>query len=46
MVYFKENYNFSRFQRGSDIFQGGPSFSRGGGGGLQLFQGRSKCLFV
>ena len=31
MVNFKENYHFSRFQ-------GGPSFSRGGGGG-------SNCLF-
>ena len=34
MVYFKENYHFPRFQRGSNIFQGvggGPSFSRGGG---------------
>ena len=38
MVYFEENYHFSRFQRGSNIFQGGPSFSRGGGGG-------SNCLF-
>ena len=27
MVYFKENYNFTRFQRGSNIF------SKGGGGG-------------
>ena len=40
MVYFKENYNFHRFQRGSNIFQGvhlfpgGPTFSRGGGGGV------------
>ena len=40
MVYCKENYNFPRFQRGSNIFQGGsiifqggPIFSRGGGGG-------------
>ena len=32
MVNFKENYHFSRFQRGSNIFQGGPTFSRGGGG--------------
>ena len=34
MVYFKENYNFPRFQRGSNIFSrgGGPTFSRGGGG--------------
>ena len=34
MVNFEENYHFSRFQRGSNIFQGGggPTFSRGGGG--------------
>ena len=36
MVNFKENYHFSRFRRGSNIFQvgggGGPTFSRGGGG--------------
>ena len=32
MVYFNENYNFPRFQRGSNIF------SRGGGGVL-LFLG-------
>ena len=32
MVYFKENYYFSRFQRGSNIFQGG-------GGGVQLSKG-------
>ena len=38
MVNFKENYHFSRFPRGSNIFQGGggggggwPSFFRGGG---------------
>ena len=37
MVYFKENYNFPRFQRGSNIFsRGGSTFSRGGGGGVQL----------
>ena len=32
MVYFKENYNFSRFQRGSPTFSrgGGPTFSSGG----------------
>ena len=29
MVYFKQNYNFPRFQRGSNNFQGGPTFSRG-----------------
>ena len=30
-VNFEENYHFSRFQRGSNIFQGGggPTFSRG-----------------
>ena len=41
MVNFKEIYHFSRFQRGSNIFQGG------GGGGGQLFQGGggSICLF-
>ena len=40
MVYFKENYNFLRFQRGSYVFQGGggPTFFRVGGGG-------SNCLF-
>ena len=41
MVYFKENNNFSSFQRGSNIFSrgggGGPTFSSGGGG--------SNCLF-
>ena len=31
MVNFKENYHFSRFQRGSNIFQGG--------GGSNFFQG-------
>ena len=37
MVYFEENYHFSRFQRGSNIFQaGGPTFSRGR---------ESNCLF-
>ena len=35
MVNFKENYHFSRFRRGSNIFQGAPTFSRGG----------SNCLF-
>ena len=36
MVNFKEIYHFSRFQVRSNIFQGGPAFSRGGG---------SNCLF-
>ena len=33
MVDFKDIYNLSSFQRGSNIFQGGggPTFSRGGG---------------
>ena len=43
MANFKEIYNFSRFQRGSNIFQGGggggPTFSGGGGGGV------SNCFF-
>ena len=34
MVNFKENYHFSSFRRGSNIFHGGPTFSRG-----------SNCLF-
>ena len=38
MVYFEENYHFSRFQRGSNIFQEGSNFFRGMGGG-------SNCLF-
>ena len=41
MVYFKENYNFPRFQRGSNFFPGG-------GGEVQLFlggRGGSNCLF-
>ena len=29
MINFEENYHFARFQRGSNIFQGGPTFSRG-----------------
>ena len=38
LVNFKEgNWLISRFQRWSTIFQGGPTFSRGGGG--------SNCLF-
>ena len=40
MVYFKVNYNFRRFQRGSNKFQGSyPTFLRGGGWG-------SKCSFL
>ena len=33
MVNFKENYHFSRFKRGSNIFHGG------GGGGSNFFRG-------
>ena len=36
MVNFKENYHSSRFQTGSNIFQGGgggSNFFQGGGGG-------------
>ena len=29
---FRRNYDIQRFQRGANIFQGCPSFSRGGGG--------------
>ena len=43
MVYFNENYNFTRFRGGggSNIFQEGPTFSRGvklfpGGVGVQM----------
>ena len=36
MVNFIENYHFSRFQRGSNIFHGGSNFFQGGG---------SNCLF-
>ena len=35
MVNFKENYHFSMFQRGSNIFPGGSNF----------FQEGSNCLF-
>ena len=35
MVNFEENYHFSRFQRGSNIFEGGG----GGVGVVQLFPG-------
>ena len=39
MVNFQRKiYHFSRFQRGSNIFQGG-------GGGVQLFPGVSNCIF-
>ena len=32
MVNFKENYQFSRFLKESNIFQGGSNFFWGGGG--------------
>ena len=42
MVNFKEIYHFSRFQRGSNIFQGGGVQHFPGGGGGPTF---SSCLF-
>ena len=33
MVNFKETFHFSRFERGSYIFQGVQLFQGGGGGG-------------
>ena len=33
MVNFQEKYHFSKFRRGSKIFQGGSTFTRWGGGG-------------
>ena len=44
IVTFKENYHFSRFMRGSNIFQGwgGPTFSRGG---PTFSRGGGNCLF-
>ena len=40
MVNFKENYHFSRFQRRSNIFQGGGGVRLfPGGGGSDFFQG-------
>ena len=44
MVYFKENYNFPRFQRGSNICQGVHDFP--GGGGVQLFPGGGGGLYA
>ena len=35
--YFKENYNFPKFQRESKIFQGSNLFQGGGGGGPNAF---------
>ena len=43
MVYFKENYIFSRFERGFKIFF--FFFFFFGGGGVQLFPRGSNCLF-
>ena len=37
MVYFKENYNFTRFRGGGGGGRGGPTYSGGGGGaGVQM----------
>ena len=38
IILFKENYNFPRLQRGSNIFRGGgggQTLIRGGGGGVK-----------
>ena len=35
-VYFRENYFFPKFQRGSNIFQGVQLFPGGGGGGVKV----------
>ena len=49
MVNFKEIYHFSRFQRGSNIFQGGggagPTFSRGGSNCLFPIEAHITCEF-
>ena len=34
MVYFKENYSFPRFQRGTNIFQRAGGGGGGGEGGV------------
>ena len=37
MVYFKQNYNFLRFQGGPTFYRGGgPNFSGGGGGQMLI----------
>ena len=46
MVNFKEIYHFSRFQRESNIFHGGPTFSRGEGGLLIIFYQLTKSFAV
>ena len=49
MVYFKENYNFPRFQRYSNIFyrEGVQLFMGGGGGSNSLFpiESHITCVF-
>ena len=48
MVYFKENYNFPRFQRGFNIFsRGGVQLFLGGGGSNCLFpiEAHITCVF-
>ena len=47
MVYFKENCNFPRFQRGSIIFSRGmgPTFYRGGGAIAYSLYPYNLCLF-
>ena len=46
--YFKENYNFPRFQRGSNIFQGGgvsKIFQGGGGPNANFYKTHITCDF-
>ena len=33
MINFKETFHFSRFEKGTNIFQGAQLFPKGGGGG-------------
>ena len=46
IVNFEENYHLSRFQRGSNIFEGGGvQLFPGGGGGVQLLIPYTTCDF-
>ena len=41
--FYQEIYHFSRFQRGSNIFQGVSNVFQGGGGGQLLIPYRNPC---
>ena len=53
MVYFNENYNFTRFRGvgvqhfpgGPNLFQGGQTFSRGGGVQMLILETHRTCDF-